>query len=107
MKFFDTLETRDPEQRERDLFAALPGQVAHAVRNAPAFAELYQGVVAAQVNSRAALAKLPVIRKHELVERQKALPPFGGLNATPVGKLGRVFSSPGPIYDPEGRRLRT
>jgi phenylacetate-CoA ligase len=102
MKYYDTLETRDPEQRERDLFAALPGQIAHAMQNAPAFAELYKGVAPAQMNSRAALAQLPVIRKHELIERQKALPPFGGLNATPVGKLGRVYSSPGPIYDPEG-----
>ena len=102
MKYYDALETRDPEQRERDLFAALPRQVAHAKANAPAFAELYKSVDPAAVNSRAALARLPVIRKHELTERQKALPPFGGLNATPVGNLGRVFSSPGPIYDPEG-----
>ena len=102
MKYYDALETRDPEQRERDLFAALHRQVAHAKANAPAFAELYKSVDPAAVNSRAALARLPVIRKHELTERQKALPPFGGLNATPVGNLGRVFSSPGPIYDPEG-----
>jgi phenylacetate-CoA ligase len=102
MQYFDSLETRDPEQRERDLFAALPKQVAHAMQHAPAFAELYRGVDAGQVSSREALARLPVIRKHELIERQKALPPFGGLNATPLGRLGRVFSSPGPIYDPEG-----
>jgi phenylacetate-CoA ligase len=102
MKFFDALENRDPGQRERDLFAALPKQLAYAKANAPAFAELYGAIDVAAVNSRAALAKLPVIRKHELIERQKALPPFGGLNATPFGKLGRVFSSPGPIYDPEG-----
>ena len=64
MKYYDTLETRDPEQRERDLFAALPGQIAHAMQNAPAFAELYKGVAPPQMNSRAALAQLPVIRKH-------------------------------------------
>ena len=102
MKFFDALENRDPGQRERDLIAALPKQLAHAKANAPAFAELYGAIDVAAVTSREALAKLPVIRKHELIERQKALLPFGGLNATPVGKLGRVFSSPGPIYDPEG-----
>lgn len=102
MQYFDALETRDPEQRERELFAALPRQVAHAKANAPAFAELYESVDPAAVTSRAALARLPVIRKHELIERQKAISPFGGLNATPAGKLGRVFSSPGPIYDPEG-----
>jgi phenylacetate-CoA ligase len=102
MNYFDTLETRDPAQRERDLFAALPKQTAHAKANAPAFAELYRDIDPAAVNSREALARLPVIRKHELTERQKALPPFGGLAATPLAKLGRVFSSPGPIYDPEG-----
>ncbi len=103
MKYYDALETRDPEQRERELFAALPKQVAHAMRHAPAFAELYQGVDARQVDSRAALARLPVIRKHELAERQQMRPPFGGLSATPLAGLGRVFSSPGPILDPEGR----
>jgi len=102
MKFFDALETRDPGQRERDLFAALPKQLAHAKAHAPAFAELYRDIDVAAVSGREALAQLPVIRKHELIERQKALPPFGGLTAKPTAKLGRVFSSPGPIYDPEG-----
>lgn len=102
MTYLDSLETRDPEQRERELFQALPAQVAHAKRNAPAFAELFKDVDPPSVSSRAALARLPVIRKHELIERQKIQPPFGGLNATPLGKLGRVFCSPGPIYDPEG-----
>ncbi len=102
MNYLDALETRDPELRERDLLTALPGQIAHAKRNAPAFAELFKEIDPAAVTNRAALACLPVIRKHELIERQKTLPPFGGLNATPVGKLGRIYSSPGPIYDPEG-----
>ena len=102
MKFFDALETRDPGQRERDLFAALPQQLAHAKTHAPAFAELYRDIEVSTIGSRAALAKLPVIRKHELLERQKALPHFGGLSATQVGRLGRVFKSNGPIFDPEG-----
>ena len=102
MNHLDNLEIRDPELREKELLAALPGQIAHAKRNAPAFAELFKGIDPAAVNSRTALARLPVIRKHELIERQKSLPPFGGLNATPLGKPGRVYSSPGPIYDPEG-----
>ncbi len=102
MKFFDALESRDPGLRERDLFAVLPQQLAHAKARALAFAELYRDIDVSAVSNRAALAQLPVIRKHELIERQKTLPPFGGLNATPVGRLGRVYSSPGPIYDPEG-----
>ena len=101
---FDDLETRDPAARERDLMARLPAQVAHARAKAGYFTSLLAGFDAAAVSSRAALAKLPVTRKSGLVERQKALPPFGGLNATPASGLARIFVSPGPIYDPEGRR---
>ena len=71
-KHYDALETRDPAQREAALLAALPQQVARAQQAAPAFAEILRGVDAAAVNDRAALAKLPVTRKHELLERQQA-----------------------------------
>ena len=107
--YFDALETRPPESRERELMAALPRQVAHAQARAPAFTELLRGVDASKINSRAALATLPVTRKHELLERQKAhraRDVFGGFSAVGWGELGgalRVFASPGPIYEPEGR----
>jgi phenylacetate-CoA ligase len=105
--FFDALETREPAQREAELMAALPRQVAHAQQSAPAYAQLLQGVDPSRVTSRAALAALPVVRKHELLERQRALlatDPFGGFAALVRGPaMGRVFSSPGPIYEPEGR----
>ncbi len=102
--YYDSLEIRGPELRERALLAALPGQVAHAKANAPAYGTLLSRVDPRAVTSRAALAELPVLRKSELIERQKALPPFGGLAAVPPGGLARLFMSPGPIYDPEGRR---
>jgi len=101
---FDALESRDPEVRERALMAALPAQVANAKKNAPGFTRILAGVDPASITSRAALAKLPVTRKSELVELQKSAPPFGGLNATAPGKLARIFMSPGPIFDPEARR---
>lgn len=100
---FDALETRAPEQRERDLMARLPAQIAHAKANAQWFASALRDVDAAAVASRAELAQLPVLRKHELIELQRAQPPFGGLVAARWGQMGRVFSSPGPIYEPEGR----
>jgi phenylacetate-CoA ligase len=102
--FYDALETRAPDLRERALLAALPKQIAHAKACAPALATLLRDVDPRGVTSRAALAKLPVLRKSELIERQKALPPFGGLVAVAPGDLARVFMSPGPIYDPEGKR---
>ena len=105
---FDALETRDPAQREAALLSALPKQVAHAKAKARAFANSLQSVDAASVNSRAALAKLPVIRKHELLEQQKAERTndiFGGFSAIAYGKaMPRIFASPGTIYEPEGAR---
>ncbi len=100
---FDALETRDPAARERDLLARLPGQIAHAKTGTPYFAERLRDIDPAAITSRAALATLPVLRKHELIELQKNRRPFGGLAAAGWDQLGRVFSSPGPIYEPEGR----
>ena len=105
---FDALETRDPTQREATLLAALPLQVAHAKSKARAFAKSLQSVEAAGITTRAALAKLPVIRKHELLEQQKAERAsdiFGGFSAIAYGKtMPRIFASPGTIYEPEGAR---
>ena len=102
--FYDDLETRDPAARERALFAALPAHIAHAKAEAPHFAELFTDVDADAVIDRAALAALPVTRKSELIERQRARPPFGGLAAVAPGALANIFVSPGPIYDPAARR---
>jgi phenylacetate-CoA ligase len=102
-KYYDALETRDPQERERELMAALPKQLEHAKKNAAAFATILAGVDPREITSRKALAQLPVTRKSELKDLQHALPPFGGLAATAPGKLARLFMSPGPIFDPEGR----
>ena len=99
---YDALETRPPEQREGELFAALPAQIAHAKANAAYFSTLLAEVNPHEVNSRKALASLPVTRKSDLIELQKRQMPFGGLNAIAPGKLARLFVSPGPIYDTEG-----
>jgi len=110
--FFDTLETRSPAEREAALLAALPQQIAHAQTHTPAFAAILKGVDSSAINSRAALARLPVTRKHELLERQQALRQaagtqevFGGFSALRYGaQMPRVFASPGTIYEPEGVR---
>jgi phenylacetate-CoA ligase len=98
----DSLESRPPEQRERELMARLPQLVARA-KAAAGWSRILRDVNAGDIHSRAALATLPVTRKSELHDLQLKHKPFGGLNTTPVGQLGRVFMSPGPIFDPEGR----
>lgn len=108
--YHDALETRTPAERERDQMAALARQVADAQAAAPAFASSLAGVDAARIDSRAALARLPVVRKHELLARQHAEDTpdvFGGFSAIGWGgerrrRAVRVFASPGPIYEPEG-----
>jgi phenylacetate-CoA ligase len=100
---FDELETRDPEAREGALMAALPAHIAHAKANAPGFARILHDVDPNDIKSRKSLARLPVTRKSDLAALQKEMPPLGGLNATPVEKLTKLFVSPGPIYDAEGR----
>ena len=102
-KFFDALETRSADERKSALAIRLPQQIAHAKANTAYFTESLKHVDAASITSTAALAALPVGRKSDLIELQKTRRPFGGLAASGWGKLGRVFSSPGPIYEPEGR----
>jgi phenylacetate-CoA ligase len=101
--YFDRLETRAPKVREAALMRELPRFIAHAKRRAPGWARILAEVNPSSVKSRAALAKLPVTRKSDLPTLQKEIPPLGGLNATAVEKLGKLFVSPGPVYDPEGR----
>ena len=97
---YDDLETRDPAEREAALFARLPDILRQAAK-APAYAERLKGIDLAGVTSREALAKLPVLRKAELPALQKAALPFGGFVSGAPGSFGRLFTSPGPIFEPE------
>src|SRR6478752_5198898 len=98
---YDSLETRDPAAREREQFAQMPAFIAHAM-TAQGWAKHLAGADAKAVNSRAALAKLPVLRKSDFTALQKEFPPFGGLNATPAAGAKRLLMSPGPVFEPEG-----
>jgi phenylacetate-CoA ligase len=98
---FDARDTQDPAAREIDLFRRLP-EVLRAALRAPAYAERLKGLDPAGVGSREVLARLPILRKAELPALQKAAPPFGGFVAAPLSTFGRLFTSPGPIFEPEG-----
>ena len=98
---YDALETRAPAVREREQFARLADAIAHAMA-APGWAKQLAGVDPKAVTSRAALAKLPVLRKSDLLALQKASPPFGGFAVTAPNKVKRLLMSPGPLFEPEG-----
>ncbi|MDO5648458.1 phenylacetate--CoA ligase family protein [Paracoccus sp. (in: a-proteobacteria)] len=100
--YYDELETRSDDERAAGLAQALPVALERA-RMAPALARLLRDIDPAEVTDRAALAKLPVIRKAELSEAQKKSPPFGGFATRKAAEFDHIFQSPGPIYEP-GRR---
>jgi phenylacetate-CoA ligase len=101
---YDDREARDPAEREAALMAALPAVIAAAKERCPAYRRLFADIRPSDVADRTALARLPLTRKSNLVELQRRDPPFGGFAAVPVARLRRIFVSPGPIYEPEGRR---
>lgn len=103
MKPFDAHETQSPEVREGALLERVRQEVARARQASPYWREKLSGHNPEAINSRAALADLPVLRKSELIELQQANPPFGGLATEPAGAMLRLFVSPGPIVEPQGR----
>ena len=100
--YYDELEIRDPQERDEALAEALPAAIGRA-RTAPALARLLRDVEPGEVTDRAALARLPVLRKSELSAAQAKTPPFGGFTTRVAAEFDHIFQSPGPIYEP-GRR---
>ncbi|MFA5663848.1 phenylacetate--CoA ligase family protein [Castellaniella sp.] len=107
--FFDAHETETPEEREKRLFKALRELIGHAKAASPRWAGVLEGIDPADVTDRAALARLPVVRKAQLLQWQQEArgqggDAFGGFATAHYGPvLARVFASPGPIYEPQGR----
>ena len=103
-EYYDALETRAGDKREQEQLVALKNQLQHAKTNAPAYAESLSSFDVSDLQHLADLCRYPVTRKSELITRQAAMRPFGGLTAVPDGQLKYIFSSPGPIYEPQSMR---
>lgn len=98
--YYDAAEGRSPEARAKDQLARLNAQFQHMRSAQPFWADR---LPEAALTSLSDLAALPLLRKSDLVAMQGKNAPLGGLNGNPVGALRRLFVSPGPIFDPEGR----
>ncbi|OGP34893.1 MAG: hypothetical protein A2X88_03930 [Deltaproteobacteria bacterium GWC2_65_14] len=103
--FDESQETMAPKEREAFRRTILRETVRHAYENAPAARRKMDeaGVKPADVQDIEDLAKIPLTRKGDLKNLQKAEMPFGGLAAIPPREMKRIYVSPGPTYDPEGR----
>jgi phenylacetate-CoA ligase len=100
--FYDSQETRPPDERESELIGRLPNLVALALSSA-GWARQLAGVDPNSVTSREALAALPVLSGEGLLALKAADPPFGGLVLMPRDKLRRVLMSPGGVFHPQAR----
>jgi phenylacetate-CoA ligase len=100
-EFYDKLEIMSPLARQKYLDRKLSEKAAYAYRHAPAVKKLFDdaGVNPGDIRTVKDLEKLPVTRKTDLLEMQKANLPYGGVLAMPVENVERVFISPGPIYE--------
>ncbi len=101
---YDSLETRDPQERQQALIQAVSAQVGHAKNKAPAYKTQLADFDPVEINDIAVIAKLPITRKSELIEQQQKNHPFGGYAAIAAPELAHVFASPGPIYEPGSNR---
>jgi phenylacetate-CoA ligase len=99
---YDSLETRPLAEREAELFSRLPAILRQAMET-PGYAKHLGSIDPAQITNRAALATLPVLRKSDLPSLHKAAPPFGGFVNKPASAFARLYTSPGPIFEPEAR----
>jgi phenylacetate-coenzyme A ligase PaaK-like adenylate-forming protein len=102
-QYYDALETRESQEREVALFDALRAQIADACVAAPGWVKQLDGVVAEKITTREALSQLPLLRKSSLKQFQQDAPPFGGFVTSSPGDVARIFMSPGPIFEPEGK----
>lgn len=99
-QYFTEKECQNPKLRERNLFERLPDFINYAKQECLHYEQILQLVNAKDVISREMLAQLPITRKSDLLHLQEKQTPLGGINAK-TANIGRIFQSPGPIYDPE------
>jgi phenylacetate-CoA ligase len=98
--YFSQKECQDPLQREEQLLSRLPDFIRFAKQQCPHYKKTLAHIDPEKVKSRELLALLPITRKSDLMNLQANNMPLGGLNAQ-TSNFGRIFQSPGPIYEPE------
>ena len=99
--YFDELETRSHTAREADLYSRLPQYLQNAKQRVPGWAVRLADIDCHAITNSEALATIPVLRKPELMQAQKELPPFGGFADASMLEGTRIFMSPGPVWEPQ------
>jgi phenylacetate-CoA ligase len=100
-------ETLAPQARRRYQSRWLTRLLAHAWERAPGVRRRFERaeLTPRDIRGEEHLARLPVIKKSEMPDLQKADPPFGGFCTVPLSRVRKIFFSPGPIMEPMGPEL--
>lgn len=100
-------ETFSAGERRRYQGRWLARLVEHAWDRAPGVRRRLEraGLKPAGLRTVDDLARLPVIKKAEMPDLQKADPPFGGFCTVPLSRVRKIFLSPGPILEPMGPEI--
>ena len=85
-----------------DIYQDIAQAYAAAANKAPGLKSRFTaaGFYPAAITSVADLSRLPVMKKEELLKIQRENPPFGGFLASDLKDVGRIYVSPGPIFEP-------
>ncbi|MCX7911881.1 MAG: AMP-binding protein [Dehalococcoidales bacterium] len=107
-EYFDELETMPPSARRAYQDRKIAERVAYVYQHCPAVKKMLDeaGITPQSIRKVSDLERLPIIRKTDLIEMQKAHPPFGGILAIPAEDVERIFVSPGPIYEVQPSHVR-
>lgn len=102
-QYFYEKESQCAQLREQILVERLAGFITYAKQECQYYEKALAHIDEETITSRALLAQLPITRKSDLMHLQENHFPLGGLNAQQAN-IGRIFQSPGPIYDPENTK---
>ena len=100
MSFYSAQEQQSMALREATLLSGLSDFLSFVKDSSGYYQQLFADIDISQIDSRASLAKLPITRKSDLIKLQAAAMPFADMVPN-MASIGRVFQSPGPIYEPE------
>ena len=101
-EFFSKDEIRSVDEREAAVSQLLPRVIETAKNDTLGYKETLTEIDPAEIVSLKDLKNIPVLRKSDLISKQKTNPPFGGFERSNDVST-HFFQSPGPIYEPGAR----
>ncbi len=100
-RFFDPKEGMSQTKRQDYYNQGLSKMVRLAYKKSSRVRKIFdeRGIRPSEIKTTKDLERLPVISREEIVKLEMEEPPFGGLENKDI-YIDRIFTSPGPVYEP-------